>query len=102
MLVSLTSSNTKGPAQEDAMCRTGCKTKDHVSWGDCLRAANLTVTPVESGAKSVDFELQSYHDARMQGVQPASTRLESTKVAMAISEKRGTAFDAGKESIVSV
>jgi len=84
------------------MCRSGCRTKDHQSWGECLRAANLTITPADSGAKPHDFELQSYYDARRQGIQPASTKLEATRAAVAISEKRGTAFDAGKESIASV
>lgn len=83
-------------------CRTGCLTKDHANWGACLKAARLTVTPAETGAKAHDFELQSYYDARKQGVQPAGTRLHQTQAAMAISEMRGTAFDAGKEVIASV
>jgi hypothetical protein len=82
-------------------CRTGCRTKDHANWGECLKAASLTIAPAESGAKAVDFELQSYANARKQGIQPASTKLAATQAAVAISERRGSAFDAGKEVLVS-
>ena len=84
------------------MCRSGCRTQDHASWGDCLRAARLTITPANTGAKAHDFELQSYANARRQGIQPAGTKLAQTQAAVAISEIRGAAFDAGKESIVRV
>lgn len=79
------------------MCRSGCRTRDHGSWGECLRAANLTLTPADSGAKPHDYELSAYADARRQGIQPASTKLEATQVAVALSEKSGVAFDAGKD-----
>lgn len=26
-----------------AHCRSGCLTRDHASWGDCVRAANIGV-----------------------------------------------------------
>ena len=29
-------------------CRSGCKTKNHDSWGECARAANLTIAAGES------------------------------------------------------
>lgn len=84
-----------------ANCRAGCRERNHDSWGQCLKAAKLTVTPAESGAKAHDFELQSYYNARKQGIQPASTRLASTQAAVAISERSGVPFDAGKDVIPS-
>lgn len=29
--------------QPKGNCRTGCKTQDHQSWGECLRDANIQV-----------------------------------------------------------
>ena len=31
------------PEQKSEKCRTGCKTQDHQSWGECLRQANIQV-----------------------------------------------------------
>ena len=76
-------------------CRSGCKEKSHGSYGECLRAArsglNLTATP----GNAWDKELALYRSAREQGIQPASTRTPDIVAAVEMSDRTGTAFDAG-------
>lgn len=79
-------------------CRSGCKERDHRSYGECLRSARITVTPLDSNSKAVMSELGAYVDARRQGVQPATTSRADTDVAMMVSDKIGRAFDAGATS----
>jgi hypothetical protein len=82
-------------------CRAGCPTQDHKSWGECLRAANFRVLYCRSHVgidatreKKWDAELQSYRDARAQGIQPAGTTTAKIRQAVDISDKTGRAFDA--------
>lgn len=79
-------------------CRSGCRTRDHRTYGECLRSARILLGPQDTNSKAVMNELSSYIDARKQGVQPASTRLAHTQVAMEVSQRTGTAFDAGSTS----
>jgi len=80
-------------------CRSGCRTQDHKSWGECLRSSNLQLNAGEAKHDQVNFrrwdnELQLYRDARAQGVQPAGTTTAKIRQAMEISEKTGKAFNA--------
>lgn len=82
-------------------CRTGCITKDHATYGQCLRAASLRVGWGRSHLgidrtreKSKNQELDFYHEARMAGIQPATTRTPDIQRAFELSEKAGAAFDA--------
>lgn len=84
-------------------CSTGCLTKDHATWGECVRAKNTRVAWAASARgldltreKKWDQELQSYRDARAQGVQPAGTTTGQIREAMEISEETGRAFNAEK------
>ena len=58
------------------MCRTGCRTKDHATWGECARAARF----YNAGAgkrdeyKKYDSELNDYARARQMGLQPKTTK----------------------------
>jgi hypothetical protein len=82
-------------------CRTGCPTKDHANWGECLRASNLRIA--YSGVNGLDLttqkkwdkELADYKSARDQGIQPAGTKPEQVKRAVEISNKTGVAYQAG-------
>lgn len=83
-------------------CRTGCVTKDHASYSECLRDGAPRIAYCSSATgqdytaqKRLDKDLAFYKEARAQGVQPASTRRESVENAMRISEKTGSAYDAG-------
>lgn len=58
------------------MCSSGCPTPGrHASWGECLRAKNLNVTPEGRPERQAwDSELALYASARRQGIQPPGTR----------------------------
>ena len=75
------------------MCRTGCPTQDHESWGECARAANIKTGVIDLTAqKRGDGALDLYAAARKQGIQPSSTRLADVRRALDNSDKAGTAF----------
>lgn len=89
----------------ESKCRTGCKTKDHASWGECARAARMQVGPGESApamywggkphdSKSWDGELNAYQNVRAQGVQPEGTTKDKVDAAVAVSERIGKPYDA--------
>lgn len=77
-------------------CRTGCATQDHESWGECARAANISVSndPIAAAIKNTDRELSAYRDARKQGIQPASTRMKDIQKAVRASDLIGRAAQA--------
>ena len=82
-------------------CRTGCITKDHATYGQCLRAASLRVGWAKSHLgidrtreKNKNAELDLYAEARRAGIQPATTKTPDIRKAFELSEKAGAAFDA--------
>ncbi len=77
-------------------CRSGCKTQDHANWGECARAANLSIgnEQVSGVLKKNEKELTSYRDARKRGIQPASTRMKDIQKAVRVSEATGRAAKA--------
>jgi len=83
-------------------CRTGCKTKDHSSWGECLRASRLQLNAGDAKHtiiktnKAWDAELNAYKAARDQGIQPAGTTMAKVQEAVSISEMTGKPYDASK------
>jgi len=83
-------------------CRSGCRTKDHASYAECLQDAGLQINTGDAGrsngvmpAKKWDAELAAYRDARAQGIQPAGTSMKKINEAKEASQKLGVAFDAG-------
>lgn len=55
-------------------CRTGCRTRDHTSWGACARAMGLQIGDLGRGvAAATDRRLTAYATARGLGLQPPST-----------------------------
>lgn len=58
------------------MCRKGCPTQDHMSWGECARASHFYTNGVHQRDeyKKYDNELTSYEKARRDGLQPKTTR----------------------------
>jgi len=77
-------------------CRSGCRTQDHASYGDCLRDANIGVSNegAATAIKTTDRELSAYRDARKLGIQPASTKMKDIQKAVRVSEKIGKAAQA--------
>lgn len=78
-------------------CRSGCRERNHRSYAECLRSANVKVNMQVTVTKrnSWDNELETYRSAREQGIQPDSTSLRATEEAIAFSDKHGVAYDAG-------
>ena len=80
------------------MCRSGCKTQDHQSWGACARAANMRVAYCGVGdgdataQKRWDQSLELYRQARKQGIQPEGTTLNKVRNALELSDRVGAAY----------
>ncbi len=59
-------------------CRTGCRTQDHATWGDCLRASNIQMNAGDAASGKAmsnakwNGELDAYANARAQGIQAGS------------------------------
>ena len=80
-------------------CTSGCMTGGHKTWGECLRAKGLQVSPAVNGEygakqKAWDKELSSYESAVRQGVQPRGTKQKLIDEAMATSQETGVAYQA--------
>lgn len=83
-------------------CSSACKTKDHASFGDCIRSKGLRVAYCRSAAgmdadtqKKWDAELDSYRSARAEGIQPQGTKQHQIDAAKAISDATGVAYQGG-------
>lgn len=82
-------------------CTSGCLTKDHKTFGECMRNKSLRVAYCNSAggndytrAKRWDKELSDYRDARSQGIQPAGTSTAQIRNAVELSNHTGKAYDA--------
>lgn len=76
-------------------CSSSCVTRDHQTFGECLRAKNFNLNPhlaLTHIQKAWDRELVNYQDAVRQGVQPAGTRQHHIDSAMKESERTGVAY----------
>lgn len=79
-------------------CTSGCKTRDHLTWGECMRAKNAVVAYCgiaggdASSERKWDKELQAYRDARAQGIQPTGTTMPKIEAALRASDKVGAAY----------
>ncbi len=81
------------------MCTSNCPTKDHKTWGECMRAKNLRVAYCQSAAgrdyssqKKWDRDLQAYRDVRKEGIQPEGTTRGHVEMAKKISDRDGVAY----------
>lgn len=60
------------------MCRSGCKTKNHKSWGECARAARVAVWgPNHETYVAGDAEVDLYDRAWADGLNPENVDRES-------------------------
>ena len=80
-------------------CRAGCRTQDHASWGDCLRAAEVRTYHVAASKgfdgtaqKKWDRELDGYLKARQEGIQPDGTKWKKIDEARRQSDAAGAAY----------
>lgn len=84
-----------GKFQKGKRCSSACQTKDHRTFGECMRAKSLNLNPNLSNtgaSKAWDAELSAYRDARAQGIQPAGTTMAKVQEAVEISNATGVAF----------
>ncbi|MDT0442323.1 hypothetical protein [Streptomyces johnsoniae] len=80
-------------------CTSGCRTKNHESYGDCLKAKAVR-TYLASPSKGLDgtrqkrwsADLAAYRDAVRQGIQPDSTNRASVEKAVRRSDETGAAY----------
>lgn len=82
-------------------CRSGCPTRDHSSYAECLRSARVQVAYCDSvnrrdytRQKRWDRELSDYRDCVRQGMNPAGTGRASIDEAVARSDETGKPYDA--------
>ena len=76
-------------------CTSSCRTRNHVTWGACVRAKDLRVAEVDSlQQKRADKNLDKYEKARRYGVQPATTRPHDVDQAVRVSETTSSAYQA--------
>jgi hypothetical protein len=84
-----------GKFKKGARCSSACPTKDHRTFGECMRSKGLQLNPnlSDTGAsKAWDAELSAYRDLRRQGIQPSGTTMQKIREADEISQRTGTAF----------
>jgi len=82
-----------------ATCTSGCKTKNHASYAECLKDKGVR-TYLASPSKGLDgtrqkrwdAELGLYRHARKQGIQPDSTNRPDIEKALKLSDMRGAAY----------
>lgn len=91
VLVSLASA--KRP-RKGANCSSGCLTKDHKTFGECMRGKNLQLSPAVNDTygtrqKAWDKELDNYESAVRQGIHPKGTKQHHVDAAMKEAEAIG-------------
>lgn len=80
-------------------CRTGCKTKDHESWGACARASELQVnavmaSPLKEVFEVTNRELPAYKRLRAQGIRPEGTATSKMNEAFNATKLLGRPYNA--------
>ena len=80
-------------------CRQGCKTQDHGSWGECLRAAEVRTYHVAvskgfdaTAQKKWDRELDGFAKATKEGIRPDGTKWDKIDAAKRASDRAGAAY----------
>lgn len=84
-------------------CSSSCATRDHATLGECLRSKNLK-TAVSIPGKGWDRATQtrwdrridSYRNARAQGIEPPGTKQSQIDAAVQHSDATGTAWKASE------
>ena len=81
-------------------CASSCQTKDHRSYGACLRSKNLATVGLEttgpsfgmSRQKEFEKETNLYGDTVAQGIQPDSTQTKDIRAALDKSDAFGKPY----------
>lgn len=88
-------------------CRSGCTTKDHSSYAECARGANVriaaTVTSTHrDGFESTKKELRAYREARSAGIQPEGTTMDKIQAAHRATKAMGRPYNANVDPPASL
>ncbi len=88
-----------GKLKKGLRCSSACLTRDHRTFGECMRSKSLQVSPAVSDSygtkqKTWDKELDAYESAVAQGVQPRGTTQKLVDEAMRTSDATGVAYQA--------
>jgi len=80
-------------------CRSGCPTGGHSSWGECARAANISIGAVmtsefKDAFQQTDRELKAYRNVRAEGIQPEGTNMEKINAAKNATKLLGRPYNA--------
>lgn len=83
-------------------CSSSCLTRDHLTFGECVRGKSLRIEgcraatggPDRTRQKAWDAELALFRSAKEQGILPASTQTRDIRAALDASDRTGVAFDA--------
>lgn len=80
-------------------CRSGCRTKDHGSYAECLRAATVQTpavltSPLQDMYGKTKTDLAAYESARRHGIQPGGTTVEKVRQAEAATRVLGRPYNA--------
>ena len=83
-------------------CRSGCREKNHRSYSECLRSANVTVTavinsPMQGMYEKTKGDLAAYETARRHGIQPGGTTIEQVRAAETATRRLGRPYDANTD-----
>lgn len=87
-------------------CRSGCKTQDHASWGECARDANLRTSQIaphnQGGYDNTKKELAAYRAARSAGIQPEGTSMAKIDAARRATENMKRPYNANVDPPASM
>lgn len=85
-------------------CSSSCRTRDHATFGQCMRSKNLKIAYCQSASgrdyteqKKGDQELALFRQAVAEGHEPESTRTLDSLTAMAYGDRTGTAYKSEPE-----
>lgn len=80
-------------------CSSGCLTKDHATYGECIRSKSFRIAYCQSASnldasrqKRWDKELDAYRSAVAQGIEPDSTAGRDIRKAVEWSNETGIAY----------
>lgn len=80
-------------------CSSGCKTKDHYTFGECLQSKGVATVGyrISKGMESkdthrTDRELSAFRDAVNQGIMPDGTTMQKVQDAVILSNEVGAAY----------
>lgn len=76
-------------------CRTGCPTKDHLNWGECLKASNIQMNAGDArhnrpmSNRAFNAEMAAYESAVKEGLDPKTTNMIDINAARHAADKAG-------------